>query len=256
MFISLGGNDYGRIQPTDAEFTDGMANFIRQVRSVNPDSAILVSGGRATEAINRIKAEGDTNVYSFTIGLSPRSGASGHPSMTAHIEGAQRFESTLSGILGWNTKQHEIFSSPLTENGSFEFSADYNEAGTKTYITPSAAEGYTLKEGTISAKTVKGETVEVQKDEQGYFITCPDAMVVVTGEFEQKAGVMGDVDGDGEVTTTDALHILQHFVGSREFNEQQLALADVNSDKIVDISDALSALLIAVGYAPEDVIKS
>ena len=81
-------------------------------------------------------------------------------------------------------------------------------------------------------------------------------MVVVTGEFEQKAGVMGDVDGDGEVTTTDALHILQHFVGSREFNEQQLALADVNSDKIVDISDALSALLIAVGYAPEDVIKS
>ena len=256
VFISLGGNDYGRIQPTDAEFTDGMANFIRQVRSVNPDSAILVSGGRATEAINRIKAEGDTNVYSFTIGLSPRSGASGHPSMTAHIEGAQRFESTLSGILGWNTKQHEIFSSPLTENGSFEFSADYNEAGTKTYITPSAAEGYTLKEGTISAKTVKGETVEVQKDEQGYFITCPDAMVVVTGEFEQKAGVMGDVDGDGKVTTTDALHILQHFVGSREFNEQQLALADFNGDKIVDISDALSALLIAVGYAPEDVIKS
>ena len=41
VFISLGGNDYGRIQPTDEEFTAGMIKFIRQVRSVNPDSVIL-----------------------------------------------------------------------------------------------------------------------------------------------------------------------------------------------------------------------
>ncbi len=249
VFISLGGNDYGRIQPTDEEFTDGMANFIRQVRSVNPDSAILVSGSRATDAINRIKAEGDTNVYSFTIGLSPRAGASGHPSMTAHIEGAQRFEATLSGILGWNAKQHEIFSSPLTENGSFEFSADYNEAGAKVYITPVAAEGYTFKEGTVSAKTAKGETVEVQKDEQGYFVTCPEAIVSVTGEFEKEAGLMGDVNKDGKVNSEDALQILQNTVGITEFTEEQRALADLNGDKVINSEDALAVLWITVGLS-------
>ena len=246
VFISLGGNDYGRIQPTDEEFTEGMANFIRQVRSVNPDSAILVSGGRASAAIDIVKSEGDTNVHLFTIGLSPRSGASGHPSMTAHIEGAGRFETALSRLLSWNGKDHEIFSDPTTKNGAFEMSSDYNEAGSKVYINPLAADGYTFKEGSLSASTVKGEKVEIQKDENGYFVETPDAMVMVTGEFEEQSGVMGDIDGDGTVTASDALRILQYSVGLVDFTDEQLALADMDGNGSIGANDALMALQLSL----------
>ena len=70
VFISLGGNDYGRIQPTDEEFTAGMIKFIRQVRSVNPDSVIFVSGDRSRTAVNTVNAQGDkTYLYSLSAFL-------------------------------------------------------------------------------------------------------------------------------------------------------------------------------------------
>lgn len=247
VFISLGGNDYGRIQPTDEEFTAGMIKFIRQVRSVNPDSVIFVSGDRSRTAVNTVNAQGDKNVFIFTIGLSPRAAASGHPSMTAHIEGAARMENAIKTALNWNAKQHEIFSDPTIQNGSFEFSSDYNEVGEKVYITPKAADGYAFKEDSITAKTVNGDALITEKDENGFYILAPNAMVIVSGEFEEKQGPSGDVDGDGKVTVTDALLILQNSVNIIEFTNEQISAADLDKDGNVTVTDALLALQISVG---------
>ncbi len=56
----------------------------------------------------------------------------------------------------------------------------------------------------------------------------------------------GDVDGSGEIDTTDALWALQAFVGSRTLDEKAMAAADVNIDGIIDTSDALAILQFAV----------
>lgn len=56
----------------------------------------------------------------------------------------------------------------------------------------------------------------------------------------------GDVDGSGEIDTTDALWALQAFVGSRTLDEKAMAAADVNIDGTIDTSDALAILQFAV----------
>lgn len=60
-------------------------------------------------------------------------------------------------------------------------------------------------------------------------------------------GVVGDVDGDGSATSSDALMILRHSVGLSVLSEEQLKTADIDSDNEVTSSDALSVLRISVG---------
>jgi hypothetical protein len=60
----------------------------------------------------------------------------------------------------------------------------------------------------------------------------------------------GDVDGDGRVTTADALEILRYTAGLPnviEGDERALAAADVNRDGVIDTSDAMRILQIVAG---------
>ncbi len=59
--------------------------------------------------------------------------------------------------------------------------------------------------------------------------------------------VIGDVNGDGKVDTTDARMILQHAVGKVMLDEAHLLPADVNTDGAVDTTDARLVLQYAVG---------
>ncbi len=59
--------------------------------------------------------------------------------------------------------------------------------------------------------------------------------------------VPGDVDGDGKVTTGDALMALQAAVGKIELNEAQIVLANVDNEGGVTTADALMILQAAVG---------
>ncbi len=52
------------------------------------------------------------------------------------------------------------------------------------------------------------------------------------------AGIMGDANGDGVVTTPDVTLILRYSVGLETLTETQLALADVNRDGQVTAADA------------------
>ena len=66
--------------------------------------------------------------------------------------------------------------------------------------------------------------------------STPGAIIVVV---EEKEVVAGDVNGDGTVTTADALLIYSACNGDAELTEEQLAAADINGDGNVTTADAL-----------------
>lgn len=53
----------------------------------------------------------------------------------------------------------------------------------------------------------------------------------------------GDVNENGSITSKDALMILLYSVGKYDFNDEQMILADINNDKLVNAEDARLALL-------------
>lgn len=68
--------------------------------------------------------------------------------------------------------------------------------------------------------------------------------------------VMGDVNGDGKVNSSDALAILQHSVGSKTLEGNALVTADLSGDGMINSADALACLQIAVGqYELKDFMK-
>lgn len=64
---------------------------------------------------------------------------------------------------------------------------------------------------------------------------------------EEPQGLMGDVNGDGSVDTSDAQAIFNHFMGIAELPSDMLAFADINGDDSIDTSDAQAAFNIFMG---------
>lgn len=69
--------------------------------------------------------------------------------------------------------------------------------------------------------------------------------------FSGAEGTPGDVDGDGEINSADALAVLRHSVGLELLGDAKFVLADVNSDGGVNSSDALEILSYSVGLIKE-----
>ena len=70
--------------------------------------------------------------------------------------------------------------------------------------------------------------------------------------------IFGDVDGDKEITATDALYILQYTVRMRQFTDEQKDLAKVTTEDgsgDVEVSDALAVLQFSVKLRTEFVRK-
>ncbi len=65
--------------------------------------------------------------------------------------------------------------------------------------------------------------------------------------YVEPDALMGDVNGDGRITTLDALDILKHIVGLSTLDENQLISADLTGDGNITSSDALQILMIVVG---------
>ena len=57
----------------------------------------------------------------------------------------------------------------------------------------------------------------------------------------------GDLDGDGYITTADALTILRSSVGLESFDDEAVAISDIDDDGIVTSTDALAVLRYSVG---------
>lgn len=69
--------------------------------------------------------------------------------------------------------------------------------------------------------------------------------------FADESRVMGDVDGDGTVTSGDALAILRHSVGISLLDGSALDCADMDGDGEITSSDALAALQTYIKGSPD-----
>ena len=82
------------------------------------------------------------------------------------------------------------------------------------------------------------------------YVSTSDKALEPIASFEygpQPAYTMGDIDGDGEFTATDALYALQMAVGLGNWSTNQELAARVCGDAFVSASDALKILQRAVG---------
>ena len=70
-------------------------------------------------------------------------------------------------------------------------------------------------------------------------------------ETELETGSMGDIDGDGNITSADALKILQSVTNLSQLDDMQSCLADIDGDGIVTSADALRLLQYTVGLYDE-----
>ena len=60
-------------------------------------------------------------------------------------------------------------------------------------------------------------------------------------------GMLGDVDGNGVIDTTDALLALRHALGIINLSPAERQRADVDGNGVIDTTDALLILRYALG---------
>lgn len=105
---------------------------------------------------------------------------------------------------------------------------------------------------TVYVKYGNAATAPTPPEHEGYefvgwdkdFSYVTEAMEVFTIYVPEgtSPGVPGDMNGDGLVSSSDALVILRYSMGSMELTPAQLELADFNHDGTVNSADALAVL--------------
>lgn len=68
----------------------------------------------------------------------------------------------------------------------------------------------------------------------------------LTITVQESAGLLGDVNGDGKINSTDAMLVLQHAVKMITLTEEQQLRADVTRDGAINSTDAMRILQYAV----------
>ena len=71
-------------------------------------------------------------------------------------------------------------------------------------------------------------------------------------DSSEDAHAIGDIDGDGTVTSNDALDVLRISVNPNSANDETRKLADVDGDTEITANDALAVLRYSVGLADEN----
>lgn len=98
------------------------------------------------------------------------------------------------------------------------------------------------------------KTMGTKKNESSYDnadINWINGTLTVNGNDEdiENAVAIGDLDGNGEIDSYDALLMLQNVVGLNEFNDIQKIIADDNFNGEITADDALNVLLYASGLS-------
>ena len=67
-----------------------------------------------------------------------------------------------------------------------------------------------------------------------------------------EARLLGDVDGDGQITTNDTVEILRAAAEIATLSAEDAASADVNGDGVADTADAVLVLYVYADYMNAD----
>ena len=141
-----------------------------------------------------------------------------------------------------------------------KWSVSNGDSGTFTLPdgTSSEFDGFYFVAGRYNS-VIKLDNIRIyQTDQYAYTFTEPGTLSVVSSydgckpsaaTFTAKALVLGDVNGDAQVTAQDASLVLQHVAGKVELDGSDLVAADVNGDGDVTAQDASLILQKVAGKA-------
>lgn len=106
--------------------------------------------------------------------------------------------------------------------------------------------------GTDGAFEFKMPITEVEEGNKFKLMSASASSDEVTKEDanfggNEEAIHYGDVNGDTDIDTTDALEIIKYFIGDIEFTDNQLKCADVDNSGDADTTDALEIIKFFVG---------
>ena len=141
-----------------------------------------------------------------------------------------------------------------------KWSVSNGDSGTFTLPdgTSSEFDGFYFVAGRYNS-VIKLDNIRIyQTDQYAYTFTEPGTLSVVSSydgckpsaaTFTAKALVLGDVNGDAQVTAQDASLVLQHVAGKVDLEGADLVAADVNADGNVTAQDASLILQKVAGKA-------
>ena len=153
---------------------------------------------------------------------------------TVQADGEQAYTCHVCGL-------YEVRSIPSLEVGF----TDSESAKVKNGLVFSAAatDVKTLLQN--AAKGAYVESARQERKEDGMPVGTGDVLVFADGS-RQKIILLGDVDGDGAVSATDARAALRNAVHLDVFDETMKTAADADDDALITASDARSLLRAAV----------
>ena len=152
-----------------------------------------------------------------------------------------------------------------------------NASDSLTFKNCDVMTAYTINGGESTKMTVDNTSLEAYSGQAPVTNIPEKNITVINGEIEQgkwnetnvfilkaaggepepvptSKGIYGDVDGDGEITASDALTILRASAGLEEFTSEQFVVADIDLDSIISANDALSVLRNSAGMAGSDLV--
>lgn len=147
--------------------------------------------------------------------------------------------------------------------GSAEPGKEYLVLATNKEVTPAGLKAEDIVY--IDQKTAEGTSVSFtvypkELKTQAYYVYMSSnassgitaLQKVGTYTAEGPAYTLGDVNANGSVDTTDAVWVLQNYVGSRQLDDTQKLAADVNVDNTINTTDAVWILQRYVGSRDQD----
>lgn len=143
-------------------------------------------------------------------------------------------------------------------NGGEKLTSDYikSVAQYQSELEPSAAMNFcrwSIEDNLLVSSA--GKNYESQMNYLKNFLSAREDFLNTGFNYDDGTDyIVGDLSGDGEVTSADALIVLRAAVGGKSLSDVEFKLADVNSDGQVTSSDALQVLRYSVGLSSAESI--
>ncbi len=151
---------------------------------------------------------------------------------------APAFESTVNGTYVLTVMYDGIAFGTVTvkivgdqQTITITFTGDYN--GSVVIAIGDTVELPTAPEGYYYTFFVNG----VEINSSTVFTADTTITVVLNAIYVEPTGLIGDVDGDGEISFSDASVLAAYLMGRGELSPEQLAVADANGDGSVTVAD-------------------
>ena len=155
---------------------------------------------------------------------------------------------TVDGLTGWINLNYSEFVSPIKDDFTLEIETYKSNFLINNRVPGIAFKVYKVKDGvkTETNDYLIGSYDYTTPGEKVITITVSETVAKFTVKYYEKVPV-GDSDFDGEITSIDALNVLQYAVGKIDDTQIYLDAVDTDKNGKIDAKDALEVLQHTVG---------